>query len=67
MPIREVAPSELLYHAAELIKQNANELWVAFSCEDGGIPPEDKDIENQIIDLVNTSILLIELIPQNAG
>ena len=67
MPIKEVAPSELLYHASELIKQNANELWVAFSCEDGEIPPEDKDIEKQIIDLITTSNLLIELIPQNAG
>lgn len=67
MPIVKVETSELLYHAAELIRQNADELRVAFSCEDGGIPPEDRDVECQIADLVKTSKLLRELVPQKVG
>lgn len=65
MPPNEIKVSELLYHAAELIRQNAEELRVAFSCEDGRIPSEDRDVEYQIVDLVNTSNLLRELIPEN--
>lgn len=65
MLINEAETSELLYHAAELIRLNADELRVAFSCEDGGIPSADRDVEYQIADLVNTSRLLLELAPKN--
>lgn len=60
-----VKTTEILTHASALIKQNADELQVAFSCEDGTIPHEDKDVEYQIIDLLKTSELLLTLKANN--
>lgn len=53
--------ADLLKHAAELIENNAEELHIAFAKAEGGYGAQNRDIEKEIDDMVETASRLISL------
>ena len=53
---------ELILHAANIIKNQANELHDAFALPDGSYYSKDQDIEAEIDDMNSTAIKLKSLL-----